>query len=117
MRSGSARRRQRGKQLGDAISSLAGSAQHVGLPKTHDGPALGFEGMAFLAITRHVPLHLRYPVARIVALGELRKSPFEVATVPEVAVAEDCKAVLGEHDVRVTRQSGNVEPVAKPAAP
>lgn len=117
--SGSARRGQRtqGKELGDAIGTRAGSTQHVGFPETHDDPAFGLEGAVVLAITRHVPLHLRDPVAGVVALGELRKPPSEVASVPEVAVAEDHEAMPGEHDVRATRQPRDVEPVAKPAAP
>src|SRR5262245_22119453 len=64
-----------------------------------------------------VPPDLRGPVSGVMAAGELLEAVIKVASVPEIAVAEDYKAMPGEYDVRATRQPGNVEAVAVAATP
>ena len=97
-----------GKGVGDMIGSMARSAQHVCLPDAHYCPACGFEGTVVFAIARHVSSHLRDPVRRVVASAELRQAVFQIASVPEVSIAEDHDTMPGKYDIRATGQPGNV---------
>lgn len=108
---------QRRKEFGNAIGTLPRRAQDVGFPDPHYHPARTFEGAVGFAIPRHVPPHFGDPVAPVVSSGKLPNPILQVASVPEVAVAEDHDAMPREHDVRAARQPGNMKPVAKAATP
>lgn len=82
-----------------------------------DRPACSFERTVVFMIARHVPLYLRHPVRRVVASAEPCQTTFQIAPMPEIAIAEDHEAMPGEHYVRAARQLGNVEPVAKTSPP
>jgi hypothetical protein len=73
--------------------------------------------MVDILITRDVSADLCYPVTCVVALLELRETLFEIAAVPEVAVAEDHDAVLREDYIRPTGQPRNMKAVAKTSTP
>ena len=107
----------RGKDFGDVICSFSRSTQHVCLPKTDHRPACGFECAHVFAIARHVSPHLGDPVGRIVSSGEPCKAAFQIASMPEVAVAEDHEASRREDDIRPSRQSQNMEAIAESTTP
>lgn len=92
----------------DTVSDLGRLAQHFGLPEAKDVPAGCTERQGILTIPLDVPFDLGCPVIRVVAARELLEAMIEVATVPEVAIAEDHEAMFWEHDVRAARQPRNV---------
>jgi hypothetical protein len=70
-----------------------------------------------LPISFDVSFDFCHPVHSIVPTGQPSKSHIKVATVPEVAVAEDDHTLACKNDVRAAGQSIAVEPIAKSAMP
>jgi len=105
------------KRCNNLLRNFHRPTQDIGLPDPQDGPAGLAQHARLLTVTLNVPPNLRDPVRRVVTSAELRQPVLQIAPMPEVPIAEDHEAMPGEHDVRATRQPGNVEAVAVAATP
>jgi hypothetical protein len=68
-------------------------------------------------ITLRILTYLGDPIRGIVALCELCHPGFQIATVPEVAIAEYGEVLLWKDDVWATRQCIVVDPISQPTPP
>lgn len=108
---------QRFPESRDLVCNLDRSAQDVCLPDAQDGPARLLEHPSLSTIALYVAPNLRDPVRCVVPSGELGNAALKIAPVPEVTVAEDHEALLGEGDIRAPRQPRSVEPVTEAPQP
>jgi hypothetical protein len=69
------------------------------------------------AITRYIALHLSHPIRGVVASAELCEAAFQVAAVPEVAIAENNDAFPRKHNIWAPMQFSNVETITKATTP
>ena len=106
-----------GQELLDVISDPGRLTQHFGLPKAEDAPARRAERRGILTIPRDVPLDLGGPVSRVVAAGDPLETVRQVASVPEVAIAEDHEPRSQKHDVGAPWQPRDVKTIAEAPAP
>ena len=74
--------------------------------------------MSNLAITCNVAADLAHPIGSVVPTPELCDALFKIATVPKVAIAEDCKLSLEENNVRSgLGRFRNMKTITQPTAP
>lgn len=92
-----------GQGYNNLLGNLHRSAQDIGLPDAQDGPAGLAQQARLLTVTLNVPPNLRDPVRGVVTSAELPEPVLQVASVPEIAVAEDRETMPWEHNVRVAR--------------
>lgn len=69
------------------------------------------------SVTRDVGLNLRDPVGGVVPAAQPAKSLLEVATMPEVAVAEHRDARTDEGHIGPARKILGVDPIPEPEVP
>ena len=65
----------------------------------------------FMPVAIHVPLKFGLPELHVGFRGACRLAP--LVPMPEAAVHEDDRVPFGKHDIRVSRQLGRMEAVAK----
>lgn len=106
-----------GESLCDTVCGASRRAQHVCLPDPHYCPTGRFERTLVFSITRHIALHLSHPICGVVASAELREAAFQIAAMPEVAVAENNDSLPAEHDIGTARQSSHVKTITKASTP
>ena len=107
------------RPLGDYGDHLIGDStdvpSYVCFPESKNDPAQRFKLLGLFNIPRGIPANLGDPVAGVVSPGEFRDTGFQVAPVPEVAVAEHSHTRLGKNDVGSAGQTSVAQPIAEPA--
>lgn len=72
---------------------------NVALPDSYYAPPHPPEYLVYFAVARAIPLNLRYPVLGIPTCRESLLSLPPMATVPEIAVAEDRNPLVCENQI------------------
>lgn len=89
----------------------------VRFPETQNAPTPPLELSRLQSISLRVPADFGYPVGRVVPFGQLRQALFEIASVPEISVAEDDQSLLREDEVRTAGKGITVQPISKAHLP
>nr|HEX4313337.1 hypothetical protein [Kofleriaceae bacterium] len=76
----------------------------IAFPVSENEPAVGFERGGVPVVSRDVRTNFRYPVGRVMAGGEFGETRIKVATVPEVAIAEDQYAPRAKNEIWLARE-------------
>jgi hypothetical protein len=99
------------------VGDVVCPAKNICLPEAQDKPATGLKCQRLATITLNIASNLCSPVVSVVSAGKFRKSEFQVAAVPEVAITEDGDLMLGKNNIRAAKQFWMMEAVTQTALP
>lgn len=101
----------------DLARSTTRIMSDIALPEAQHEPAATCQLGVLPRITGNVRLDLRCPIRGVVASTQLGQALYEIATMPEVAIAKDRHTFTGKDDVRAPSQHLYMDAIAKTTRP